>query len=251
MSYPAAHHVRMNPSFPRLCDRRTWHALQKAALFEANFADFERALRFGALFGTTILTPEQMVVELRLTPARLRDIHARFPLALPGAGPAHARLRRHALFPAAKLDWAEWLGQYRALRRRHAEVRRRFEEQHLSGTHAWSLPRAARFLGVEPDALAASHAEKWICGVHRTRDHQLVFPVWQFEAKRHAVRRGIAAALDRLRQESGLDDWRRCAFFVTPFTALGGQAAVELPDDPPGIERLVRLAESHAAKAHR
>lgn len=218
----------MKTSRPRLCDRRTWQALRNAARFEADFADFERALRFGTLFETTIMTPEQMVVELRLTSARVRDMRQRLSLAFPWAGPTHALLRRHALFPAAKMDWEKWLGQYRALRRRHAEVRQRFEERHLSVTQAWSLPRAAKFLGLEPNALAASQAEKWICGVHRANGHQLVFPAWQFDGKTRSLRRGIAVGLELLRDADGLDEWLRCAFFLTPFAALGGQAAVRV-----------------------
>jgi len=92
---------------------------------------------------------------------------------------------------------------------------------------------------VEPAALAASHAEKWVCcGIHRASDHQLVFPAWQFEGKTRGLRHGIAVGLELLRDADGLDEWLRCAFFLTPFTALGGKAAVELVDDPAAIKRL-------------
>lgn len=66
----------------------------------------------------TLITPERIVVELRLTPARVVALERYCGLKLRWFNRTHAVLKRHKLIPKSR-DWNEWLVRYE---KRRAEL---------------------------------------------------------------------------------------------------------------------------------
>jgi hypothetical protein len=90
----------------------------KNANFQADFADLRRALNRERRLprGGVVMTPERMIVELRLTPKKVATLEAEYGISLPWFAPAYAALKRHSLFPRRKLAWGKWLKLYQAKR---------------------------------------------------------------------------------------------------------------------------------------
>lgn len=228
-----------------LCSPRTLHALQKAAKFDSDFAPLERAIRYAALINGDVLTPEQMVIELDLTPARLREMEMRTNLRFGCLASAYEILARHSLFPAARTTWGEWLVKYRDARRKHARARSKFQQANLRAQSVWSTQRAARYLRVTSQTIVSWYWERRLCGLRRLGEHRIVFPSWQFDAQKRCVRRGVLTALSQMHRDGSVDDWVVCAFFLTKLPVLAGRAPISLPDDKNGVQMLARLPVPH------
>lgn len=93
--------------------------------FQRDFADLEKSLRAQRKRGrrSFILTPECLVVELRLTEAEIRRLECRYGLRLAALATAYRALKRHGLFPRGRIEWGEWLLIYQ--RRKSSLFRRR------------------------------------------------------------------------------------------------------------------------------
>jgi len=78
--------------------------------FLADFSQLEHEL------GRGVACPlERMVVELRLTPARVRKIEQHYGTKLPWFAAIYSTLKRHQLL-GKSTSWADWLHQYRLRR---------------------------------------------------------------------------------------------------------------------------------------
>lgn len=103
--------------------RATGRRSADAQQFSQAFAPLETSLTRRAKMGGTVMTPEQMIVELHLTPLLVRQIEGRFRIRLPWFKPTYANLKRHGLMPRERIPWEEWLKDYR--KRRAAACRGR------------------------------------------------------------------------------------------------------------------------------
>lgn len=89
--------------------------------FIRDFAPLEAALARSTKIGGSVMTPEQMIVELHLTPPLVRRIECQYWIRLPWFVPAYAILKRHRLMPSARTRWEGWLKSYRQ-RRTEAKI---------------------------------------------------------------------------------------------------------------------------------
>ena len=93
--------------------------------FKRDFAGLEKSLRAQRKHGrgTFILTPECLVVELRLSEAKIRTLELRYGLGLAALTTTYRALKRHGLFPRSRVDWGQWLLIYQ--RRKSSLLNRR------------------------------------------------------------------------------------------------------------------------------
>jgi len=80
--------------------------------FAQDFAALEAALRRQRRQRVVVMTPEQLVVELRLTPRSVKQIERRFGVSFRWHAATYAALRRHKLMPRKRMLWETWLQQY-------------------------------------------------------------------------------------------------------------------------------------------
>jgi hypothetical protein len=81
--------------------------------FREDFENLEQALRKEKANGGCVMTPERMVVELRLQPRLVRNIEKQYHIKLPWFLPVYTALEYHRLLPWSK-SWDKWLVRYRA-----------------------------------------------------------------------------------------------------------------------------------------
>lgn len=83
--------------------------------FQRDFADLEISLRAQRKRGrrSFILTPECMVVELRLNEAKISRLERRYGLRLTALRKAYHVLKRHGLLPRGRIGWEQWLPDYK------------------------------------------------------------------------------------------------------------------------------------------
>lgn len=81
-------------------------------MFARDFAALEGSLSQTAKTGTTMMTPERMIVELHLTPRLVRRIGRQFRIQFPWFAPAYATLKQHRLLPSTRIPWNDWLKLY-------------------------------------------------------------------------------------------------------------------------------------------
>lgn len=103
---------RSRPAGPRSGTPRT---------FLRDFAPLEAALVRSAPNRGTVMTPEQMIIELHLTPPLVRRIERQYRIQFPWFAPAYTILKRHDLLPTTRTLWKDWLKRYR---RRRTTARR-------------------------------------------------------------------------------------------------------------------------------
>ena len=83
--------------------------------FLADFSLLERELRRGVACPV-----ERMIIELELTPGRVRQIEQNQGIKLPWFTATYSTMKRHRLLEEST-SWEDWLSQYRA-RRLRAEM---------------------------------------------------------------------------------------------------------------------------------
>ncbi|MBX3750078.1 MAG: hypothetical protein KF897_08325 [Opitutaceae bacterium] len=93
--------------------------------FQRDFADFEKSLRAQRRRGrrSFILTPERMVVELRLSEAKISRLERRYGLRLAVLTTVCRAFKKHGLFPRSRIDWEQWLLIYQ--QRKSSQSQRR------------------------------------------------------------------------------------------------------------------------------
>ncbi len=99
--------------------------------FKSDFAPFEKSLRREGRLkgGAFVMTPERMVIELRLTPAKIRHLGGQIPILARPLAETYWVLRRHQMLPSqlklptkgASDRWDSWMGAYTARRNANAE----------------------------------------------------------------------------------------------------------------------------------
>lgn len=99
--------------------------------FKSDFAPLEKSLRRELRLnaGGLIVTPEQMVVELRLTPNKIQHLSEQVPSLARSLTEAYRVLRRHNMLPSqlrtkttiANERWASWKRAYE--KRRDAKAK--------------------------------------------------------------------------------------------------------------------------------
>ncbi len=91
-----------------------WRAGSNPKTLAGDFAALEMTLRREAELPnrTTIMSPDRMVVELRLTPEKARDIEARGGIDLRWVDPVYSAMKRHGLYPERRTSWETWLKKY-------------------------------------------------------------------------------------------------------------------------------------------
>jgi len=79
--------------------------------FKRDFAGLEKSLRAQRKHGrgSFILTPECLVVELRLSAAKINRLERRYGLRLAALTTAYRAIKRHDLFPRDRMEWGQWL----------------------------------------------------------------------------------------------------------------------------------------------
>lgn len=98
--------------------------------FFRDFAPLEASLAHGAKAGGTVMTPEQMIVELNLTPRLVRRLERRYRILFPWFAPTYAILKRHDLTPSARTSWEGWLKSYRKRRTEASHSQKRSAKRH-------------------------------------------------------------------------------------------------------------------------
>lgn len=110
----------------------------------------------------------------------------------------------------------------------------------------WDTGRVTEFLGVSRQALAQRVHSGTLLGL-RGRGTTL-FPCWQFDVARRAVRPIVAALLAEFRNEAGVESWTIASWAMTPQTELRGNTPAELlAKDEPEYEYDVLAAARHSA----
>lgn len=99
-------------------------------VFFRDFAPLEASLGRGAKAGSTVMTPEQMIVELHLTPRLVRRLERRYRILFPWFAPTYTILVRHGLLPSARTDWEGWLKSYRKRRTEASQSQQRSAKRH-------------------------------------------------------------------------------------------------------------------------
>lgn len=90
----------------------------KVRQFNDDFAPLERALEMGV-----VCPVERMIVELGLTPHRVKKLEVRYPDTVARwFFPAYKVMVRHRMLGRG-LSWEGWLAEYRRRRRNHASMR--------------------------------------------------------------------------------------------------------------------------------
>ncbi len=117
--------------------------------FLLDFAPLEEALAFGKRRKCGVLTPEMMIVELRLTPKRVAEIERRNEIRLPWFAPAYWAMRRHGLLRLRTRSWERWLAIYHRKRGAIGRAHPAFsfaeaEELHRQAFDMLSRPEKAR-----------------------------------------------------------------------------------------------------------
>ena len=102
--------------------------------FKSDFAPLEKSLRREArlMDGAIVMTPERMVIELRLTPAKIRHLGKQIPILKRPLTETYWVLRRHQMLPSqlklptkgASDRWDSWMGAYTARRNAKAQSKR-------------------------------------------------------------------------------------------------------------------------------
>lgn len=83
------------------------HSKKANDQFLADFSQLQREL------GRGVACPlERMVIELQLTPSRVREIEQRYGTKLPWFSVTYSTLKRHRLL-GKTTSWENWLSQYR------------------------------------------------------------------------------------------------------------------------------------------
>ena len=67
------------------------------------------------------MTPERMIIELKLTPKRVAQMESLNGIELKWFQPAYAVLQKHGLLKNRKLIWEDWLVEYREAKRSHRQ----------------------------------------------------------------------------------------------------------------------------------
>lgn len=80
--------------------------------FARDFAALESALLRQRRERVVVMTPEQLIVELALTPRKVKRIEKRFGIKLKWHSGAYAALCRHRLMPVRPTGWEVWLERY-------------------------------------------------------------------------------------------------------------------------------------------
>lgn len=65
------------------------------------------------------MTPERMIIELKLTPWCVAQIESSNGIELKWFQPAYAVLQKHGLLKSRRLIWEDWLVEYRRAKRSH------------------------------------------------------------------------------------------------------------------------------------
>lgn len=86
--------------------------------FAVDFAALEKALLKQRRERIVVMTPEQLIVELALTPQKVARIEKKFGVRLDWHAKAYAALCRHNLMPAKPIEWEVWLGRYQRAKAR-------------------------------------------------------------------------------------------------------------------------------------
>ena len=90
--------------------------------FREDFAALERSLRRERRDGGVIITPERLVVELGLGPAKIRRIAKYAPSLAISLAATYRNMRSHHLLPARDNKvWGDWLRVYVQLRRARSD----------------------------------------------------------------------------------------------------------------------------------
>lgn len=110
----------------------------------------------------------------------------------------------------------------------------------------WDTSKVTELLGVSRQALAQRIQSRTLLGL-RGRGTTL-YPTWQFDAERRAVRPIVAALLAEFRNAQGVEPWTVASWATTPQTELRGNTPAELlMKGAPEYEYDVLAAANHSA----
>ncbi|HXP59852.1 MAG TPA: hypothetical protein VN829_05125 [Dongiaceae bacterium] len=90
-----------------------------------------------------------------------------------------------------------------------------------------SSDEAARFLGISKTAVLKRLAAGRLVAWREQRLQAARFPRWQFD-ERGRVLAGVPEALERLREDGGLDAWGKILFFLQTKASLEGKRPLDL-----------------------
>jgi hypothetical protein len=110
----------------------------------------------------------------------------------------------------------------------------------------WDTARVTELLGVSRQAVAQRVRAGTLLGLPGRGT--TLFPAWQFDVARRAVRPIVAALLAEFRNEAGIESWTIASWARTPQTELRGNIPAELlAKDEPEFEYDVLAAARHSA----
>lgn len=89
--------------------------------FRTDFAPLEWSLARKKKSGGVVMTPERMIIVLKLTPRRVVQIESSNGIKLKWFQLAYAVLQKHGLLKTRNLIWEDWLVEYRRAKRSHRQ----------------------------------------------------------------------------------------------------------------------------------
>lgn len=209
-----------------------------AGRFILDFEPLEGSLSRTSRRGVYEMTPEQMIVELRLSPKKVREIKRRTGYSFYAwFTEAYRVMKRHGLLDPKNSSWESWLTRYREKRSTAEKTVDRFAASRARTLGDVVLPVIERASG--PALTASAVARKLGCTrpavlkmISRNEliayrllgtGTRFMLPAWQFRPRGR-----VCPWVSELVESYGGNGWALLNFVLAPRKRIGGQSYLHL-----------------------